>query len=73
MATNEEILERLDKLEQTVVCSNNNAEKVAEQIQMFFDNWNGFVKTIKFFGGLIIYGGILIVIFEGKLLNLFGG
>ena len=65
--TNQDICDRLDKLEQMVLESNDASEKLATRLNSFFDNFDGFAKTIKTFGLWIFYAGILWAIFSDKI------
>ena len=67
--TNQDILDRIDKLEKMVLEANDGSEKLADRLNTFFDNFDGFVKTIKTISQWIFLAGVLWAIFGEKITN----
>ena len=68
--TNQDILDRIDKLEKMVLEANDGSEKLADRLNTFFDNFDGFVKTIKTITQWIFISGVLLAIFGDKIMTI---
>ena len=68
--TNQDILDRIDKLEKMVLEANDGSEKLADRLNAFFDNFDGFVKTIKTITQWIFISGVLLAIFGDKIMTI---
>ena len=67
--SNKDILDRIDKLEKMILEANDGSEKLADRLNSFFDNFDGFVKTIKTISQWIFIAGVLWAIFGDKIMN----
>ena len=67
--TNQDLMDRIDKLEKMVLEANDGSEKLADRLNTFFNNFDGFVKTIKTISQWIFIGGIFWAIFGEKIMN----
>ena len=67
--SNQDILDRIDKLEKMILEANDGSEKLADRLNTFFNNFDGFVKTIKTISQWIFIAGVLWAIFGDKIMN----
>ena len=68
--SNKDLCERIDQLEKMILDANDGSEKLADRLNGFFDNFDGFVKTVKTLGQWVFLAGVLWAIFGDKLMNI---
>ena len=68
--SNKDLCDRLEKMEQMIVSANDDSERLAKRLNGFFDNFDGFVKTVKTLGQWVFLAGVLWAIFGDKLMNI---
>ena len=68
--TNQDLMDRIDQLENMVLEANNGSEMLADRLNTFFNNFDGFVKTIKTLGQWIFILGVIWAIFGEKVSNI---
>ena len=71
--TNRDLCRRIDQLEKMMLEANDGSEKLADRLNNFFDNFDGFAKTITTFGKFVFFFGILWAIFGDKITGIIGG
>ena len=68
--SNKDIIDRIDKLEKMVLDANDGSERLADRLNTFFNNLDGFVKTIKTIGQWIFLAGVIWAIFGDQIMKM---